>query len=128
MRPATQNAEDTLRRPAPLVVVEVPLAVEPEAVVVAELEEPRVVPAAVVPAAVVPAAVVPAAVVPAAVVPELAVEAPEALVPLGWAELLMQLVELPAWIVTMLEYAIAPVLSFKEIELHKVMSMGPMTT
>ena len=59
----------------------------------------------------------------AAVDPEAAVEAaPEPLVPPSWTELLRQEVELPAPIVTMSEYAVVPVLSFKAMVLHKEVS------
>lgn len=99
MAPATPNAEDTLRRPAAL------LELLLEAVLVAEPEEEETVPVA------------------AAVDPEAGVEAaPEPLVPPSWTELLRQEVELPAPIVTMSEYAVVPVLSFKAMVLHKEVS------
>jgi hypothetical protein len=82
-------------------------------VLVAEPEEGEVAPVA-------------AAVDPAVVDPEAGVEAaPEPPVPVSSTELLRQEVELPAMIVTMSEYAVVPVLSFKAMVLHKAVSRYP---
>lgn len=99
MIPATPNAEETVRRPAPPVWVEELL----EEVLVA----------------------VPEAGDPVELEPEPVEGAPEPPVPVSVTFALTHESVVPAAIVTMLEYAAAPVLSFKEIVLQTVVSMSP---
>ena len=97
MMPAAPKAEDTVRRSAPLLWVELLL----EAVPVTEPEGEE----AEAPVAVAPDALVP--VDPAAVDPEEPVEAappePPPLPPVSLTDVLTQEVEVPAWMVMMLE-------------------------